>query len=84
MQAANILQEELSKTIPGWQFVVRTAPLAVLSSATMPSLLFEIGNLNNPVNAQTLLDSGFQNRLTGTIVVAVQRFSESQQPATAN
>jgi N-acetylmuramoyl-L-alanine amidase len=83
VQAANILHEELSKAIPGWQFPVRTAPLAVLSSATMPSLLLEIGNLNNPVNAQTLIDPAFQNRLIASIVDAVQRFSESQ-PATAN
>lgn len=80
-QAARILQEQLSKAIPGWQFPVRTAPLAILSSATMPSLLLEIGNLNNPVNAQTLMDSAFQNRLVGTLLDAVQRFSEGQQPA---
>ena len=81
--AANILQEELSKGFPGWKFLVRTAPLAVLSSATMPSLLIEIGNLNNAVNAQTLTDSGFQSRMANAIVDAVQRFSESPQ-ASAN
>jgi N-acetylmuramoyl-L-alanine amidase len=80
-QAARIFQEQLSKAMPGSGFPVRNAPLAVLSSATMPSLLLEIGNLNNPVNAQTLMDGQFQNRLVGTILEAVQRFSESQQPA---
>src|SRR5438093_4461840 len=79
--AANFLQEALSKAIPGSRFTTRTAPLAVLSSATMPSLLLEIGNLNNPVNAQTLSDAGFQSRLADTIVNAVQRFSESPQAA---
>ncbi len=78
-QAARIVQEHLSKAIPGWQFPVRAGPLAVLSSTTMPSLLLEIGNLNNPVNAQTLTDTAFQNRLIGTIVDAIQRFSEVQQ-----
>jgi len=82
-RAAKVLQEELLKTVPGWGFPVRTAPLAVLSSATMPALLLEIGNLNNPVNAQTLTETGFQNRLVATIADAVQRFSESQ-PAPAN
>jgi len=82
-RAAKVLQEELLKTVPGWGFPVRTAPLAVLSSATMPALLLEIGNLNNPLNAQTLTETGFQNRLVGTIADAVQRFSESQ-PAPAN
>jgi N-acetylmuramoyl-L-alanine amidase len=81
--AAKIVQEELNKTIPGWKFPIRTAPLAILSSATMPALLLEIGNLNNPVNAQTLVDSGFQSRLIGTLVDAIQRFSETPQ-STAN
>lgn len=77
--AAKILQEELIKTIPGWKFPIRPAPLAVLSSATMPAVLLEIGNLNNMVNAQTLIDSGFQSRLIGTLVDAIQRFSENPQ-----
>lgn len=80
-RAAKILQEQLSKAIPGSQFPVRTAPLVVLSSAVMPSLVLEIGNLNNPVNAQILMDAAFQNRLVGTILDAVQRFSETQQPS---
>jgi len=81
VSAATFLQEALSKAIPGSKFTTRTAPLAVLSSPTMPSLLLEIGNLNNPVNAQTLSDAGFQSRLADTIVNAVQRFSESPQAA---
>src|SRR5262249_35546279 len=52
--AADILQKELTKEIQGWKFSVRTAPLAVLSSATMSSLLFEVGNLNDTINGQTL------------------------------
>jgi N-acetylmuramoyl-L-alanine amidase len=79
--AASIFQQELSKGIPGWKFSTRTAPLAVLSSATMPALLFEIGNLNNALSAQSLMDSGFQTRLVSTIVDAVQHFSESPQAA---
>jgi N-acetylmuramoyl-L-alanine amidase len=79
--AANILQGELSKAISGWTFPVRTAPVAVLSSATMPSLLLEVGNLNNSVNAQTLADPAFQSRLVNALVDAVQRFSESPQAA---
>ncbi|HEY2384947.1 MAG TPA: N-acetylmuramoyl-L-alanine amidase [Terriglobia bacterium] len=79
--AASILEEELNKGIPAWKFTVRTAPLAVLSSATMPSLILEVGNLNNPTSAQTLVDSGFQTRLVNSIVDGVQKFSESPQAA---
>src|SRR5437867_5808185 len=81
VSAANVLQEELSKAIPGSKFAVRTAPLAVLSSATMPSVLLEIGNFNNPVNAQTLADDGFQRHLADALVNAILRFSESPQAA---
>ena len=81
VSAANVLQEELSKAIPESKFAVRTAPLAVLSSATMPSVLLEIGNFNNPVNAQTLADDGFQRHLADALVNAILRFSESPQAA---
>jgi len=81
VSAANVLQEELSKAIPGSKFAVRTAPLAVLSSATMPSVLVEIGNFNNPANAQTLADDGFQKRLADALVNAILRFSQSPQAA---
>ncbi len=81
VSAANVLQEELSKAIPGSKFAVRTAPLAVLSSATMPSVLLEIGNFNNPVNAQTLADDGFQKTLADALVNAILRFSQSPQAA---
>jgi N-acetylmuramoyl-L-alanine amidase len=80
LTAANILQEELTK-LSGSKFAVRTAPLAALSSATMPSLLLEIGNLNNPANAQTLMDGAFQSRLANTIADAVERFSATPKPA---
>ena len=81
LAAANIFQDELMKAIPGSKFVVRSAPLAVLSSATMPSLMIELGNLNNAANAQTLADGGFQARLANTISDAVQRFSQTPQAA---
>ena len=47
----------------------------------MPSILIELGNLNNAANAQTLIDGGFQTRLANTIADAVQRFSQTAQAA---
>jgi len=73
---AQLLQDELTKAIPGWKFPLRKAPLGVLTSTSMPSIVIEIGNLNNSVNAQTLEDAGFQTRLAATIVNAVQRFAQ--------
>jgi len=80
-QIAKLLQDELTKTIPGWKFPLRNAPLGVLSSVTMPAVVLEIGNLNNTVNAQTLVDPGFEDRLAATIVTAVQRFAQTQPAA---
>jgi N-acetylmuramoyl-L-alanine amidase len=77
--AANIFQDELNKGNPGWKVAVHTAPLAVLSSATMPSVLVEIGNLNNPTSVQTLTDNAFLTRLVNSIAIAVQRFSDAAQ-----
>jgi len=80
-QIAKLLKEELTKAIPGWKFPLHNAPLGVLSSATMPALVLEIGNLNNSVNSQTLIDAGFQARLVNTIVTAVLRFARNEAPA---
>ena len=81
-RAAKILQDGLSKSISGSHFAIRTAPLAVLSSASMPSLLLEVGNLNNSENAATLIDFEFQNRLVGAIADAIRIFSETEQAST--
>jgi N-acetylmuramoyl-L-alanine amidase len=77
LQIGKLMQDELTKAIPGWKFPLHSAPLAVLTSTTMPALVLEIGNMNNSVNVQTLVDPGFQNRLANTIAAAVQRFSEN-------
>ena len=79
--AASLFQQELTKQIEGWKFAIRAAPLAVLSSATMSSLLVEIGNLNNTINGQTLADVGFQSRLVNGMINAIQRFSDAPQTA---
>jgi N-acetylmuramoyl-L-alanine amidase len=79
-QVAGLLQEELAMAVPGWKFPVRTAPLGVLASATMPAVVLEMGNLNNSINAQTLMDPAFQGRFVTTIVNAMQRFSQLQGP----
>jgi N-acetylmuramoyl-L-alanine amidase len=82
LRAARFFREELIKAVPEWTFPVRTAPLALLTSATMPSLMLEVGNLNNAANGELLNDTGFQDRLLQAIVKAIERFSESEADAT--
>ena len=74
-QISRTVQEELLKAIPGWKFPVRNGPIAVLASATMPAISLELGNLNNSVNTQTLLDAAFQARLASAIATAIERFA---------
>lgn len=79
VKAATTLSEELNAAIPGWKFPVRSGPIGVLASTTMPSILIEVGNLNNPVSAQALLDNTFQNKLGATVATAIERFAAARQ-----
>lgn len=81
VRIAGLLQEELTKAVPGWKFPVRTAPLGVLASTTMPALVLEIGNINNSINVQTLVDGSFQDRFVNAVATAIQRFSADRAVA---
>jgi N-acetylmuramoyl-L-alanine amidase len=80
VKAAGILSEDLNKSLPGWTFPVRSGPVGVLASTTMPALLVEVGNLNNPASTQALLDVEFQTRFSATVAGAIERFSAPRQP----
>jgi N-acetylmuramoyl-L-alanine amidase len=77
-QMAKMLQQELTAGLTGWKFAVRTGPIGVLASATMPSIAVEVGNLNNPAQAQTLADPAFHAKLAATIAVAVEKFAATR------
>jgi N-acetylmuramoyl-L-alanine amidase len=79
VKAATVLSEELTNSLPGWNFPVRTGPVGVLASTIMPAILIEIGNLNNPASAQALLDDTFQSRFGTTVAGAIERFSPPPQ-----
>jgi|GEM_PF-1738065 len=72
---SRILQEELSKIVPGWRFPIRTGPIAVLASTTMPSVALEIGNLNNPLSRKTVTDASFHGKFVAAMASAVARFA---------
>jgi N-acetylmuramoyl-L-alanine amidase len=75
VEIAGFLSEELSNAFPGWNFPLRTGPVGVLASTTMPSVLIEIGNVNNPASTQALLDTTFQSKIATTVTAAVERFA---------
>jgi N-acetylmuramoyl-L-alanine amidase len=79
VNAATVLSEELTTSLPGWSFPVRTGPVGVLASTIMPAVLIEIGNLNNPASTQALLDDTFQSRFGTTVAGAIERFAPPRQ-----
>ena len=76
---ATILGQDLSTSLPGWNFPLRTGPVGVLASTVMPGVLIEIGNLNNTASTQALMDDAFQNRFSNTVAGAIERFAASRQ-----
>jgi N-acetylmuramoyl-L-alanine amidase len=76
-QFAGIAQDELGKTTPEWKFPVRSGPVAVLASTTMPAVALEVGSLNgaNPL----ILDAAFQTKIVSTIVSAVERYAAARR-----
>ena len=79
VKAATVLSEELSSSLPGWSFPVRTGPVGVLVSTIMPAVLIEIGNVNNPASTQALLDETFQSKFATTVADAIEKFAPPPQ-----
>ncbi len=78
---AEQLHQDLNQTLPGWKFPIRSGPIAVLASATMPAVAIEIGNLNNDVSVQTLVDPVFQTKVASTIAATIEKFAETRTGA---
>jgi N-acetylmuramoyl-L-alanine amidase len=75
---ASQLQQDLNQTLPGWKFPLRSGPIGVLASVTMPAVAIELGNLNNDVSAQTLVDPVFQMKVAATMAAAIEKFTETR------
>jgi N-acetylmuramoyl-L-alanine amidase len=53
---------------------VKQAPFVVLTGATMPAVLVEVGFMSNPEEEQLLQDPDHQQQLAEAIAVGVQEF----------
>jgi N-acetylmuramoyl-L-alanine amidase len=53
---------------------VKQAPFAVLTGATMPAVLVEVGFLSNPGEAAELADPAHQRRIAEAIAMGVEDF----------
>jgi N-acetylmuramoyl-L-alanine amidase len=57
---------------------VKQAPFAVLTGATMPAILVEIGFLSNPAEAQQLESADHQQRLAEALALGIDDFVRSR------
>ncbi len=53
---------------------VKQAPFVVLTGATMPAVLVEVGFLSNPDETRMLADSDYQQRLAEAIALGIEDF----------
>ena len=74
---ATQLQQSLDQAFPGWKVPIRSGPLGVLASATMPAVAVEIGNLNSDGSVKDLTDEDFQTRVVGSLAAGIERFASS-------
>jgi len=56
---------------------VKQAPFVVLTGATMPAALVEVGFLSNPGEARRLTEPGYQQRLAETLAAGIEDFLRS-------
>ncbi|NOZ93254.1 MAG: N-acetylmuramoyl-L-alanine amidase [Acidobacteria bacterium] len=56
---------------------VKQAPFVVLTGATMPAVLVEVGFLSNPKEARRLADSAYQDQLAGALATGIAEFLRS-------
>lgn len=75
---AKQLQQNLNQALPGWKFPIRSGPIGVLASATMPGVVVETGNFSNDVSVKTLTDTEFQIKLASSIAAAIEQFAVAQ------
>jgi N-acetylmuramoyl-L-alanine amidase len=69
------LQQNLRQAFPNSKFPIRSGPLGVLTSATMPAVAVEIGNLNSETGIKTITDEAFQTKMAGSIAAGIERFA---------
>jgi N-acetylmuramoyl-L-alanine amidase len=73
---AEMVQAELNSLMGLRDRGVKQAPFRVLMSATMPSILIEIGFLTNPDEEEKLRSPAYRESLALAIAQSVQRFRE--------
>jgi len=79
---ARTLQERLNALQGIRDRGIRQAPFVVLTGATMPAALVEVGFLSNPDEATRLLTTEYQTELAIALADAVIEYLKTPSPAT--
>ena len=77
---AGILEQQFRNRIPLSDTPVDRAPLRVLESSNMPSVLIELGYLTNAEQAKLLASDAFQTAAVQAIYEAIVRFRDAFAP----
>ncbi|MFI5143467.1 MAG: N-acetylmuramoyl-L-alanine amidase [Thermoanaerobaculales bacterium] len=78
---ARTLQEKLNTLQSTRDRGIRQAPFYVLTGATMPAALVEVGFLSNPEEANRLLGRDAQDQIAAALADAIGEFIRSPTPA---
>jgi N-acetylmuramoyl-L-alanine amidase len=71
---ANMIQGELNQALQLKDRGVKQAPFRVLTGATMPAVLVELGFLSNPEEEKKLQDPAYRDQLSEALTRAIARY----------
>jgi N-acetylmuramoyl-L-alanine amidase len=80
-QLAAAIQEQLNALHGITDRGIKQAPFVVLTGATMPAALVEVGFLSNPEEAQRLQTPAFEEQIASAVAQAITTFIKSPQVA---
>jgi N-acetylmuramoyl-L-alanine amidase len=73
-ELAESIQDELNRVLRIENRGIKQAPFRVLTGATMPAVLVEIGFLSNPDEERLFLQSDYKDRIAGALDRSIREF----------
>jgi N-acetylmuramoyl-L-alanine amidase len=80
-QLAETIQQELNSTLSISNRGIKQAPFRVLTGATMPAVLIEVGFINNPEEEKLMTNGDYQIKIATAIFRSIQKFQNRNQEA---
>jgi N-acetylmuramoyl-L-alanine amidase len=80
-QLAETIQQELNSTLSISNRGIKQAPFRVLTGATMPAVLIEVGFINNPDEEKLMTNGDYQLKIATAIFRSIQKFQNRDREA---